>query len=162
MKEFQLRKDRHSTDFSAPNSQIAKESALATEPHQLLVLKLEEEDNVIIRHKPSKAAPVMVQARRKLPPMLTPDTAKASESMPWEQVVETAVTKLPDFKADDVGEGGIIEQTTVEAGEPLLVKKPCEFPCSRDSHRKVTKTVFDSNRKATYNAIFKRLLRFHL
>jgi hypothetical protein len=152
--------------MSASEVQAAQNDyELARERYRLLASSLEKEDSVIIRHKPTKAAPVVIPATRVLPSALNLDMSELSEEGLREQVVETAVATVAESQADGITEGdpakqASIEQTTIGHIPSLLSEEPCMFPFFHSTARILT--MLGSHRQHACSDTAERLACPHL
>lgn len=139
MREFQRRKSRDTDGRSASEVQDAeREYEVARERHRILASSLEKEDSVIIRHKPTKAAPIVIPATRALPPALKLDMSEVPAEALREQVNETAVATAAKPQVDRIPEGDPAKQTSTGKTingytPPLLSEKPCTFSFSHST-----------------------------
>jgi hypothetical protein len=152
--------------MSASEVQAAqKDYELARERYRLLASSLEKEDSVIIRHKPPKAAPVLIPATRVLPPALKLDIPEVPEEGLPEQAIETAVAAAAVSQSDRVPEGepakqASIEQTTIGHIPSLLSEEPCMFPFFHSKARILT--MLGSHRQHACSDTAERLTWPHL
>ena len=115
--------------MSPSELQAAKtEYELEVNRHQRLASESEKEDKVIIRHKPMKAAPVMIQRRPIPPPQLEVETFIAPESTLQKETIDNAVAKLTPNQEGHVPAEQQSEQVEIEVDPPTSVERPCKPP----------------------------------
>lgn len=162
VKQFQLYSSRYYDGAPTPDMENAKaDYEDAAERYRSLSAELENKANVIIRHKPTRAAPVVLQAKSSSPIEVKAKTETQLVISPSSQVNTTSepVEPILDSAPSSVTERE--ERSERERDIPPVVKQ-CEFCRSDFCGMLVLMPAYISAKTSAYNASRERIVCLNL